>query len=72
MLLGDIGLDEIEVVEGMHMGNEAYLEIRYPEGAKLSTDDCDTINAVAVMHRLGRYGTKKLFSGVDVGNLVIS
>ena len=66
------GLDKIEVVEGMHMGNEAYLEIRYPEWAELSADDFDYINAVAVMHRLRRYSTEKLFHGVDVGHLVMS
>ena len=72
MFAGDIGLDEIEVVEGNHMGNEAYLEVRYPEGAELSADDCADINAVAIMHRLGRYGVEKLFPGLDVGHLVMS
>lgn len=50
MFAGDIGLDEIEVVEGNHMGNKAYIEVRYPEGAELSADDCVDINAFAVMH----------------------
>ena len=71
MFMGDIGLDAIEVLEGRHIGNEALLEVRYPEGAELSATDCDEANAVAVMHRLGHYGTEKLFPGVDYGHRVM-
>ena len=55
MFVGDIGADEIEVWEGSQNGNEVILEVRYPEGAELSATDCAEANAVAVMHRLGRY-----------------
>ena len=56
MFAGDIGLDEIEVVEGNHNANEAYLEVRYPEGGEHSPNECADINTVAIMHHLcGRW-----------------
>ena len=39
MFAGDIKADEIEVWEGIHIGNKALLEVRYPEGAELSNTD---------------------------------
>ena len=72
MFAGDIGADEIEVWEGSHVGNEALLEVHYPEGTEMSNTDCEEANAVAVMHRLGRFGAKKLVPGVDMANLVMS
>ena len=39
MFAEDIGSDEIEVLEGQHVGHEAYLEIRYPKGSQLSGEN---------------------------------
>ena len=58
MFAGEIGEDEIEVVEACQVGNEALIEVRFPEGKNMSSIECKEANAVAVMHKLGKHAAQ--------------
>ena len=72
MFAGEIPEDEIEVVEACHVGNEALIEVRFPEGKNMSSIECEEANVVAVMHKLGKHAAQHLFPGVDYGLQVMS
>ena len=63
MFAEDIPEDSIEVLEACHVGNEAVVEVRFPEGKNLSSIEVEEANAIALMHKLGKTAIQRLFPG---------
>ena len=52
MFAGEIPEDSIQVIEACHVENECMVEVHFPDGQHMSSEEVEEANSIAILHKI--------------------